>query len=560
MTKKRLTIIIAGLFVVWVTIHLPGILYGTDHVPLHASYLTADEQSPINGALHVLEAKSLFGLRNQPTLYYGPVFAIIALPAVIADFVVRLMTHAVTGAGSYKDFIIWSWGGILGWARLIAVVASFWSLIGMYRLFRTKTFNPRNHSWLPYAAAIFLGFSTLFFEYADTFRHWPFEICILVWQLYLLVRLAEDPHDERCRRRAGIRWSISALLTIAIFGIGYLGIMYQIMWLPLMIRWLKAKNWLRLKQFAQYVLAVVMGCALMIWWHPYGFIRTLGLAGIVAPQTSLGAVQSVNIVNGTAHSFWFYLQIIFIDNPLMIILGLVLAFILIRAKKLPSHYVIWTLAITAAANYLVFSIPAHHESRYMLPTVVFMTIGVLLLYSWWCGDEAARIRTDRRLQMAVKILFIISFILSLVQIIGWDRMLAAGPDERRLIIPQILAWQRENRAAKILVQKNWPLGYVHTHDAYVNFVTTYNKGNSDLWAYILSLQPPKNITPINVYYRYLDQPITQADMKAYDHVVVNVPAAIDPNIWSGSPRDQFDYRPWTVWNYAAYQDTYDILK
>jgi len=100
-------------------------------------------------------------------------------------------------------------------------------------------------------------------------------------------------------------------------------------------------------------------------------------------------------------------------------------------------------------------------------------------------------------------------------------MIMAGPPERREIIPQIISWQKADPSARILVFKDWPLGWVHTHEAYADYIKSTGKDTSDLWQYLLNAQPPKNIVPINVYYRpfklnYYKKP----DQTIFDHIVV----------------------------------------
>lgn len=133
------------------------------------------------------------------------------------------------------------------------------------------------------------------------------------------------------------------------------------------------------------------------------------------------------------------------------------------------------------------------------------------------------------------------------------------PSERAYAI-QIHAWQAENPQTKTLVVKNWPLGYVHTHDAYSDYISRYNKSSYELWQHILLSRPPSGIDPINVYYKHYDQPVTNDDMQAYDHIVVHHPPLVGEGMAPESPQDIFDVKPWTVWHFKEYQETYTVLK
>jgi hypothetical protein len=547
---KHFAITISALCLFWGILHIPGIVYGTQNTPLHISYMTADEQSPINGALHILESRSLQAVRSATALYYGPIFAIVAVPAVAADFIVKLVYGMVSGAQSYKDLVVWNWGGILIWGRIIALVVGFLGLLAVYELFLTKTFNPSQKKWIAWAAATILGLNFLYFEYANFFRHWVFVMAILLWQLYILVRMIETDSKRK------IYWISQAILTICSFGISYLGIIFEVIWIPILIKWIREKRWAYLKEFSLYVLSVVIGMTAIIWWYPLGFQKIFGLTGIISAPTAMSGRLNLTNTVVSSHSFGFYAQVIFNNNFLLIVAGLFLLGCLGRTKKIFNKYWFWVLFLPIALNYVIFSIPTHHESRYMLPTVVIGVVAVMALYSW----AYEQYKEGQILFHLSGFLLCVSAILSCVQIIGWERMIMAGPPERREIIPQIISWQKADPSARILVFKDWPLGWVHTHEAYADYIKSTGKDTSDLWQYLLNAQPPKNIVPINVYYRPSNSTTTKADQTIFDHIVVFNFGHVDLQVWNGSPNDQFDLKPWTVWNYTAYQDTYTIIK
>ena len=551
MQKRNIYILVIVGALVWTALHIPGITYGTSDTPLHVSYMSADEQSPINGALHMLESKSLLGLRNVHTLYYGPIFAMIGLPAIGADFIIHRMSGAVSGALGYKEFVVWNWGGILLCARIISVLFAYLGLMAIFLLFRTRKFNPSQNAWIPFVAVILLGFNYLFFEYSHFFRHWIFIVAILFWQIYALVRIVEQTE----RRRA--YWIIHVVLTVISFGISYLGIIYQIIWLPVLIQWLREKKWMQLKEWIGSTILVLVGCLLIVAWHPYGFSRLLGMVGLITPPVlSQGSVLDLTSVSSGSNSFVFYAEIILRNNVWLCIAGLLLLIVGIRMCKIHTRYWTWSILLAAVANYIVFSIPFHHESRYMLPSVVLIVIATLGLFSVMyseLGNRRAVIRISG-------ILICISLLWSLVQFVGWQRMIASGPAERRELVPQVMAWQAQNPAAKILIVKNWPIGYVHTHEAYADYIKRYEKESTNLWQYILALKAPAGLVPLNAYYKHSIEPLTEQDRRMYDHVVITHDPKTDADVIDISPQDQFDLHPWTVWDYARYQETYEIIK
>ncbi len=538
---------------IWVALHIPGIRYGAQNVPLHEAYLTSDEQSPINGALHILQNKNPLTLRsNGWGLYYGPIFAVVAVPPVVADFAIRILTHSVTGAESYKDFIVWNWGGVLEWSRLLSVLVGFLGLLAVFLMFGTATLNPSRKKWIQYAASTLLGLNYLYFEYANFFRHWVFILAIVLWQLYLLILMIESDRHRK------LFWFLQWLLTVLTFGISYIGIAYEILWLPLLIIWIKNKEVANLKALGIYVLGVAVGVLGVILWYPYGFTRMLSIVGFAAPTTHTSAVLDLTSSVG-GHSFWFYAQIILLNDPFLLIAGITLAFALYRSKIIFPKYWLWATFLLAFANYTVFALPTHHETRYALPTIVFCSLMVMSMYSWVYANSR---HTDLKMRLA-RIFLIFSIVVSSVQIIGWERMIMAGPVERRSIVPELVAWQKVSPTAKFLAFKDWPFGYVHTHDAYVVFANNHGQFGypSDLWQYILGAEPPQSVTPIAAYYRSAAAPkITAKDRATYAHIITFEPAILDPQVWGGNPNDQFDFRPWTVWNYSDYQDRYIMVK
>ncbi len=542
------TILLATLGgLLWFGLHIPAILYGTEHTPLHVSYLTADEQSPINGALHVLQSKSILGLQNQHTLYYGPVFALIAVPAAVLDFAYRYVIGEISQPLDYKDVVVWHWGGILAWARGIAVLIGFLGIYACFTLFSTKTLNLTGDRRIPWLAASLLATNYLYFEYSGAFRHWIIMVVLLLWQFVVLVWILEKENHRRWL------WVGQVLLTTAAFGISYLGLLYQVFWIPVLYTWWRERAWVYLREFGYHLIGVGGGLILMVLWHPYGFMRTFGLFRFAAG----GAEAAPVVATGSAlhtllTSFGYYTQVIIINNA--VLCGAILIWLLwcLRTKYLPQvRYLFFVPLFPAVANHMFFGFVAHTESRHMLPTIVCLLIALLIGYV-----QARPTSISSRAYWIV----IAAIGIGLVQIGGFVRMMSYGPPERVLMLPQIHAWQEADPGTSILLVKNWPIGYVHTRVAYADYISRYNKSQYELWQHILTAEPPKDVVPINVYYKHYDESVTQEDMQHYDHVVIHHPPEVGPGIAPESPQDIFDLKPWTLGRFTDYQETYTILK
>jgi hypothetical protein len=550
-TVRTLLITLAAL-VLWIGFHVPSIRYGTHDTPLHVSYLTADEQSPVNGALHVLQSKSIFGLQNQTTLYYGPIFAMLAVPGVILDFGYRYLTGEITQPLEYKNVVVWDWGGILVWVRVTAVLVGFLGLIALWLLFRTRTCNPSGDVRMSWIAAGLLATNYLYVEYSGTFRHWIFMVVLVLWQLVCAVWILEA-------KTGRIRlWVGQVVLATCTFGISYVGLLYQLFWVPILYQWWRESAWQQLREFGYYVAGALGGMALMVWWHPYGFMRTFGLFRFVsdAPSSSAAIVEASRL-SAITDAFAYYIQVIVVNNSVLTLVGVLCAVLVVRGvgRRTCVHFGLIPL-IPAIANLLFFSVHAHTESRHMLPTTVLLLVAVLI----GCAHAVPYIVAQRRFVHMSKILVLIACGLGILQSGGLMRVMSYGPPERALILPQIHAWQQENLHTKVLLVKNWPLGYVHTHDAYTEYVDRYNKGAYELWQYIASTPTPEEVRPINVYYRHDTESWTEEDLSAYDHVVVyHAPRKVE-GIAPESPLDVYDLMPWTLWNFTDYQESYTVVR
>jgi len=550
--KNKIFFVLFGFLTLWVCFHVPGIFYGTENTPLHVSYISADEQSPINGALHILKEKSLLGLKNKNTLYYGPVFSMFALPAVLTDFLIKLVTGEVTGPESYKISLIWDWGGVLILARIISVLVGFSALVAVFLIFTSKTVNKsqmkKMYSIIP---AFLLATNFLFFEYSSFFRHWVFVVSFLLWQIYIVVLLQEKNENRKKL------WLLQSVLTTASFGISYLSVIYQIFWLPIIVFWFLQKDFLRLKEFLGYCFVTLAGFALVVWWHPYGFIRLLGLVGVIDP-IAIGPVLDLQADTEIVHSFFFYFKVFAVNTLPLVVLFLILCAFFVKKQFVffRERWWLWAMvALPGLINYLVFSLPAHHEGRYILPSVVLFIVFVNLMFF-----EAFSYLDKRSVVIKAGIIFVfLSILLGTTQIMLWQRILFDGPVERQTIIPQIHAWQNENPNSKVLLLKDWPLGYVHTSEAYENYVSNFKKSGYELWNAILQVEKPKDIIPINVFYSHA-QTVSEEEMETYDHVVVRIPPKVGDDIALESLMDEFDVRPWHLWSYEKYQESYSFVK
>lgn len=529
--------LVALLFVIWFFLHLPAVQYGTSELPLHMSYI-GDEQAPVNGALHILEDKSLFGLRNLTTVYYGPVFSVLALPAVIGDFATHLIRGDIAGAQDYKSYLLYDWGGIIFYMRLTAVLAGFAGVVFLFKILTTKTINPSSGRIIPWIGVFLLAGNFMYFEYASFFRHWIFIIALLLGQIYYLIKI-----DEGNNLNVRYYWLYEVLLTVTSFGISYVGAIFQVLWIPVLARWAFGKKMKELKFFMYYIVSITILGALVVWWHPYAFFRILGLTGVIEPLTSLGSILEPS----SQSSFAYYVQILFLNNLALLSAGIILVGFIASQALIRHAYWIWVFILPAIASFTVFSLPTHHEGRYVLPTVVLLVACVAALFV----HAASRMEFRGVIKAAVVTLLFSYLVFQVISIGQWLRVMNDGPSERSAIA-RILELQKTTPEAKTLALHGYLFGYTHTKDAYMQYAKQTHKENVDLYKTLIQLKTSPSPKDLNVYYKPLNTPITKDLIKNFDHIVIRYIPEVD--------YDPFDTNMLNLWFYEDFADSFTFLK
>ncbi len=538
-------LLVGALLAVWVLFHTGSITYGTQHVPLHTSYI-GDEQAPVYGALFMLKDMNPLGLRNEHAVYYGPLLSMIAVPAIVSDLGTKVLLREVNSPTDYRDAILWDWGGVVVFLRITAALISFLGVLAMFLLFRTRTLNPSGARLIPWIASGLLASNYLYFAYGALFKHWVVVVTILLWQLYCVLMLYERTEGRR------VYWVASIILGVVSFGVSYLPVMYHVMWVPLAVTWIVRRDMARIKEFVWAGLAYVIGCILVVWWHPYAFIRMLGMVGIGEPLDQLGAILDVTTVVGSTNSFLPYAFVILSS------LHLLLVAVVLVVYRLPRGWwrgQLWVPVILAPAlvHYVIFSIPTQHVSRYMLPTTTLLLVFGVALFAHLYAHNNRQILGFR----FVVAMTILATMLNLYYVIGRERMMFAGPPDTHMIA-RILAWQEKDATTRTLVVQHGPLGHPHTKEAYQKFLTE-DERRMTTWSQLLASPAPTNVPALNVeYLRDRDQ-YSAESATTFNHVVRLDLAPLKEGTMD-TRGDVFDVMPWRVWSFEQYRNRYTILK
>lgn len=541
LTRTKITVLVVLLLVVWIAVHIPAIFYGTENLPLHMSYI-GDEQSPINGALHILQDKNLLALRDLNTVYYGPVFSLITLPAIFFDFTIQFATGAISSVTDYKNYILWNWGGIVIFARMTAVIVGFIGLIGLYKLLNTNTFNPLRYQLLPIVGVIVLATNFFYFEYASFFKHWIFICTILLWQLYYAVKIFEG--DGNLKRY----WVYEGAIIGASFGISYLSLVFQVMWVPLLVHWWNGRNFAQLKQFSFFMAGALLVMTLIVMWHPHAFERILGLTSGDIANADTSALSTE--IQAKGFSFVYYSSIL-LNNNLPIIVALAVLAFFSRGRRFFESAVLWVVLLPLFLYIAIFWTLSHHESRYILPVLILVIVSLFFLV----GQLGDILRTNRILRATLVSLLVFYLAFNIVHLGKWLSIMDEGPQEQ-VAIKNIIALEEETPSGKTLFRGYYLLGHVHTKEAYRDYAERFHKSGFNLYQAIDAGTPPKGVQQLRTYYSRPDEPLPKKALSQYAHIVYRY----EPKLEQKLDPDFMEVDLTRLWFYKDFADRYTLLK
>lgn len=493
----------------WFVSHWPVFNYGIGDIPIHASY-GADEQGPINGALHILEDRSLLALRDAHNTQYGPLMSVMAVPAAVIDFVTTGLETGSFSAESYKNHVIWDWTGILFWARLLAFGVSLLALWAVYLIANRLAGDHKYKLVMALSVVLLMATNFHFFEYATYYRHWIFVITVLLFQVYFLVRLRQE------EGKGVFSWVMLGLLAITTFGLSYFGIFFQIMWLPIAIQWLYQKRIDLLKKLLIYTVAVTVGWALIVAWVPGPFYRAIGIG--FGDISGSGVSEHINEDYGNELSFIYYAEVVGANNIALILAFVLLLYILRSEIKKRDWIVLLSVALATVAYFVFFSIQSHHEPRYILPSIILLVLLTSMSLVW--SLSSGSLKKSGILGITVLGLLLFQVTYHSVQIARLNHLLLAGPAEQK-IVKQLLPIIDNNPGLKVLVLQDNLLGHVHDKDSYRAYAQRYGFSELGLFKGLENATYPQNKPLLRAeYFSYFHLPYTEAPRPGdYDLVV-----------------------------------------
>lgn len=506
-------ILLLSLSVVWIAVHYPVLHYGVGQVPIYKMYV-GDEQSPIFGALHMLESRNPLGLRNLKLVYYPPLFSVLTLPAVGADVAYRFMINNVRSALDYKTALVLDWTSLLFFTRLISMFFSLLCLYGIWLLFKTETLNPNKNKWIPIVGLLAIALNFYFFMYSGFFRHWIFNCFSLVWQMYALVRINETGKKKY--------WYLLWAATTFGVGISFIPVFYQIMLLPLLVVWFRKKDYGKLKQLAYYLIGLAAAFAILFLWSPYPYIKLLGFS-----DSSSGPAQFLP-------SLGFYLKVIVVNQPLLTLAALIcLAGGL--ARKAWKDIRFWLLGLPMFVHLLFFSAIVHSEPRYILPFILLMYLAVI---SYLCA-----VGVGRKFGVAQVVLafLILETLYQGATVVRWSSLAWNGPKEIQAI-EQIRALPPTSTAIYI---ESKILGTIHDKDSLAGYASGCTDGSYDMLNFMQGLDIKER--GLRIDYFCNRKTSSGKPLEGYDYVVTPMGDELTTNYF-----EENLFRLWSAANLRSY--------
>lgn len=484
--RSKNVLIGLALLGIWCAVHVPAIgLFA--HVPF-VSAVIGDEPSPMYGALAILNEKSPFGLRNLPQLYYGPVFAALAVPAIAFDAATSFLVDGIRSPDAYRDQLIRDMAGPLVAMRWISVLAGFLALFGAYRLFKYPRFNPEGKVWWPWLMVAALALDPFFFKYSHFYRHWVFIIAVLIWNLVFAARLADKPDDKKA-------WMGLWATNIFGFGISFISLLYQAALLPPVWKWMRTKNVKALKYFVGYIVSLIAGAAAMIAWNPFPYLR------LVRMGTESGTGHTLHLDFPSLVSYTSYLF-----NNYAFAIGVVVSLSVLgwmfARERMRTWF--WITILPALAHLAFFAASETNPPRYLMPA--FVTLWIMLVGAFAALWPALG---KKRMQRVSTALVLMAIAMSGIQSMRWSWLASQPQPEERLI--EVL---RETSASSSVLYVGRLLPAWHDPSSYKNYAEACLNYEADLFEDMAAMPPLAGIDPIYVEYWCFQDEISR-DVEGY---------------------------------------------
>ncbi|MFH1077818.1 MAG: hypothetical protein V1745_00835, partial [Patescibacteria group bacterium] len=417
--------------------------------------------------------------------------SVMALPPVLADAGIKAVTAGVRSADAYRAAVTYDWGGVLYLARWIAVLIGLLGLVGTMRLLMHPSVNPSRRVWIAVVTAVILGTSFFYFKYSHEFRHWIFIVASLPWTAWFLLRADESESKKP--------WVALAALTLAGFGVSYISLLYQIMWFPFLVRWIRRHDRARLIRFGWYCGALLLGMAALVAWAPDPYLRLWRMSRTEGYRSTL-----------SFPGLWFYVKVIVLNHPFITAAYVLLVGYGLTFRRLYAATWFQAVCLAIAVHFTFFASSQGFVPRYSMPIVLFMilSVGGVVAMEW------DRIKAIRPFMVAIVGLTVAAFLFQSANDIQWMRLASAKPVEMKAAeyvrsLPQ--------GTSVLFVGRLLPAW--HDSASFLAYASSCLPYESDLYPYMASLPAPDGQKPLSMTYWCKDAAPPAEVTDAYDVVI-----------------------------------------
>lgn len=290
--------------------------------------------------------------------------------------------------------------------------------------------------------------------------------------------------------------------------------------LPLLISWVRAKDYLNLKRLALYLLGLGAAFLVLFLWSPYPYVKLLGFSDAAIKMTLLPSLS-------------YYTKIIIFDQPF---LSLAVLLCLVGAIALRQNFLkstkFWILFLPLFIHFVFFSSIVHSEPRYMMPFVLLLYICAFsfLLSAW-----------KSKITYAIFVLLILETAYQGATVIRWSQLAWNGPKEFQAI-NQIKALPSTSTAIYV---EGEILGAVHDKVSLDGYVAKCTDGSFDMFKFMqgLDVQTPG----LHVDYFCNKKTSSGKPLENYDYIITPMGEELTTNYF-----EENLLRLWSAANLRSY--------
>ncbi|MDO8520962.1 MAG: glycosyltransferase family 39 protein [bacterium] len=335
-----------------------------------------DETPPLSAALKMIAEHTL--RPAYPTFYYLPVAAFAVLPFALLGVFTLPLFGVATNVDAITEFVILNFAQLLPWARLASVCYGALAVYVLYRIAR-RLFERRETALL---SAFFFSTSLLFIQLAHFGRVWSVQLLMIVFTLWAIVRLFDEP-------RIG-RYIISAGGIALSFGINMIGVLVYVPFVVAHALKHRGESFVRTfflhRDFLLAHALLLVSLLFFYYLNPYGFENYLGFLKkfFVLLDTPSGATQVVSGENtrfcgsGLMSGLIYYPRILIeYELPLLLMAGFGVLFFRRKVlEKRSAATILGSFAVAYIAGITVISAFGINtcEPRYILPVVPILAL------------------------------------------------------------------------------------------------------------------------------------------------------------------------------------------